>query len=193
MQLCLVNNDPGSTPLITPEGEPLYSIETPPLPYTELVGPSSCPPQSKCTTTTVKRIERYQLSTGHVETSIGVIEFCGPTSGAHLLLCSENHRLDIEPGQRLITDAPEKAQGDDTDEKCVFFFFVGSMHLFISSSALGNLQDQTPDGTNGKCLFNAHGYVHHTSPAYNILILGFCSYSWRTTALRLWLDIVAPK
>jgi hypothetical protein len=138
MQLCLVNNDPGSTLLTTPEGEPLFSIETLPLAYTELGAPSSCSP--KCMTTTVKRIERYQSCTGHVETSIGVIEFCGPTSGAHLLLCGENHKLDIEPPKRkkLITaPLPEKSQGEEEgQEKCVSFLhqiptFIHLVHQFL--------------------------------------------------------------
>lgn len=86
-------------------------------------------------TTTVKRVERYQSCTGHVETSIGVIEFCGPTSGAHLLLCSENHQLDIEPLKRrkLITaPLPEKSPGEEEgEEKCVIFSLIKFMLLFI--------------------------------------------------------------
>ncbi|KIM49782.1 hypothetical protein M413DRAFT_116054 [Hebeloma cylindrosporum] len=117
MQLCLMNNDPASTLLVTPEGEPVFSIETLPLPHTELGAPSSCSP--KCMTTTVKRVERYQSNTGHVETSIGVIEFCGPTSGALILLCNENHQLHIDSLKRrkqITAPLPEKSQGEEEGE-----------------------------------------------------------------------------
>lgn len=59
--------------------------------------------------------------------------------------------------------------------------FVSSSNSYFyssDSSVLGNLQDQTPDGTDGKCLFSHHGYVPDINnksgiPCFNILV--FCT------------------
>lgn len=121
MQLCLVNNDPISTLLITPDGEPIFSIETLPLlhptsqpqPALEPNGKRRADPaldtsslpstplssssiaRQRSDTTTIKRIERHHRSMGQVETEIGVVEYRGPEIGTHLQLCAQNHALAI--------------------------------------------------------------------------------------------------
>ncbi|TFK35480.1 hypothetical protein BDQ12DRAFT_726004 [Crucibulum laeve] len=163
MQLCLVNNDPTSTLLITPDGDPLYAIETPALPqhstsacestsslpsstmatpgagaststsslpavlshYTtrplsRSPGPMT-PPKGMSTSplnlpttpgtgtglsvpvtpakpiTTIRRLEKWRASTGHVETEIGVVQDEGGGIGTRLQLCASNHQLHIGP------------------------------------------------------------------------------------------------
>lgn len=122
MQLCLVNNDPTSTLLITPDGEPLFSIETPLLHRPEIDLENVMMPtpsrRQKSPITTIKRIERYQRSTGHVETEIGVVEYCGPQNGTHLQLCVENHALAITARAVLgIEGRGDFGQNDGEEEK----------------------------------------------------------------------------
>ncbi|KDR82124.1 hypothetical protein GALMADRAFT_135488 [Galerina marginata CBS 339.88] len=118
MQLCLVNNDPTATLLVTPDGDPLYSIETPPLshPSTNPLAPSL--PRKKSATTTIKRLERFHRSVGHLESEIGVVEYRGPETGTHLQLCVENHTLAIPPRKaatRTIANSP--AEDDENNEQ----------------------------------------------------------------------------
>lgn len=111
MQLCLVNNDPISTLLITPEGEALFSIETPPLPFS-----SSDAPRQRSSITTIKRMERFHRSTGHTETEIGTIEYTGPLKGTHLQLCEDNLHLDIPPHRRhALVDNPSLSHEEEED------------------------------------------------------------------------------
>lgn len=128
MQLCLVNNDPISTLLITPDGEPLFAIETPTLPdpNPQISAPQPRPshsasaPRQRSSVTTIKRLERYHRSTGHVETEIGTIEYTGPVKGTHLQLCEDNLQLDIPPlHKRAIVDNPscnDEDEDEDEDE-----------------------------------------------------------------------------
>ncbi|KAF8957750.1 hypothetical protein BDZ97DRAFT_1669364 [Flammula alnicola] len=111
MQLCLVNNDPISTLFVTSDGDPLFSIETPSLPHSS-VDESALP--QKYATTTIKRLQRYHTSTGHVVTEVGIVDYRGPTAGSHLQLCVENHNLDIPPRRetRAITENLEDVQVD---------------------------------------------------------------------------------
>lgn len=121
MQLCLVNNDPTSTLLITPDGEPLFSIETPLLQRSEieeLMVP--VPRRRKSPITTIKRLERYHRSTGQVETEIGVVEYCGSQNGTQLQLCEINHALAITARAAVvgITEHRDSEENDEgSDEK----------------------------------------------------------------------------
>ncbi|KAF8888275.1 hypothetical protein BD779DRAFT_463331 [Infundibulicybe gibba] len=81
MELCLVHNDPTQTLLITPEGTPLYGIQT--------------PRDSAAATTTVRRLG-HEAGSGLVSTEVGRIDFCG-SSGTKLLLCNTNHELTLGP------------------------------------------------------------------------------------------------
>ena len=141
MQLCLVNNDPISTLLITPDGEALFSIETPSvhLPPNLNANPnqnstsnanidstsqisgapssSASTPRQRSAITTVKRLERYHRSTGHTETEIGTIEFKGLVVGTHLQLCENNMHLDIPPHQRRSQRRIESPPKDDEEEE----------------------------------------------------------------------------
>ncbi|KAH9483475.1 hypothetical protein JR316_0002943 [Psilocybe cubensis] len=119
MHLCLVNNDPTSTLLITPDGEPLFSIETPLLhsPEIELEKVMAAPARrQKSPITQIKRIERYQRSAGHVETQIGVVEYCGKGNGTKLQLCMENHALAITARTMLGIEGAGDF-GEQTDEE----------------------------------------------------------------------------
>ncbi|KAF8162693.1 hypothetical protein B0H34DRAFT_744127 [Crassisporium funariophilum] len=113
MQLCLVNNDPTSTILITPDGIPLFSIETKVLHVTATQVQAPVASQ-KSPTTMIKRLERYSQSTGHVETAIGVVEYRGPAAGTHLQLLADNHELQIASLKTAqIADRPEE---EDTEK-----------------------------------------------------------------------------
>jgi hypothetical protein len=122
MQLCLVNNDPTATLLVTPDGIPLFSVETPSVPHmdTRLTAVGEARP--KGTTTKIKRLERFHMSTGHVETEVGVISYNGPNSGTQLRLSEEENRLlEVPPRKALIDFAGEEDDEDDLgplDEKC---------------------------------------------------------------------------
>ncbi|KAF9481311.1 hypothetical protein BDN70DRAFT_930959 [Pholiota conissans] len=117
MQLCLVNNDPTSTTLVTPDGIPLFSIETPHFPASSIDSP--LPRQKPPTgTTTIKRLERYHMSTGHVETEIGIIVYHGQ-KGCHLELSALNHSLDVTPYQRtpaVIREKVDATHKEDIEE-----------------------------------------------------------------------------
>ena len=98
MRLCLVNNDPTSTLLLSPEGEPLYSIETPPRPHLTIIDdgqtkahsrPEYDRPASATMPTVVKRLNRVQMSIGHVETEIAMIEYSGRGKGTRMTVCSK--------------------------------------------------------------------------------------------------------
>lgn len=116
MQLCLVNNNPISTVLITPDGQPLFSIETPRIPTGIAAdGSLSAPgPRTPTTMTRIKRLERYHLSTGHTETEIGVVEYQGPDKGCHLQLSSNNHTLAIAPHHDPCRTIAETEQNEQT-------------------------------------------------------------------------------
>jgi len=81
MELCLVNNDPTKTLLVSSDGKPLYNIQTP-------SGPSAA-------TTTVRRL---QASTGKVEYEVGQVEYHA-SHGTKLSLChgTENLQLVLYP------------------------------------------------------------------------------------------------
>lgn len=79
MELCLINNNPTRTLLVTADGGPLFSIETP-LPH-----PSPCHSKNPNTSpTVVTRFERNS-STGHVKTEVGRVEY-DESVGARLTL-----------------------------------------------------------------------------------------------------------
>ncbi|TFK29640.1 hypothetical protein FA15DRAFT_663791 [Coprinopsis marcescibilis] len=118
--LCLVDNDPTATLLITSTGEPLYAIRTQrshPNSTKETASPIAQPHA----TTTVCRLDRYQFTTGQVETEIGVIRLDGLRDGlglVHLRLDS-NHLLEIgHAAPKLIerhdTTTPEPEPGTDS-------------------------------------------------------------------------------
>ncbi|KAF9546595.1 hypothetical protein CPC08DRAFT_755566 [Agrocybe pediades] len=116
MHLCLINNDPTSTLLISPEGEPWYSIETPPRPHLNIVDDGrtevrSRPPEhdgpTATMTTVVKRLNRVHMSSGHVESEIATVEYCGPGKGIRLTFCSRLCELKT---------AKEAADDGDDDE-----------------------------------------------------------------------------
>lgn len=62
------------------------------------------------------------MSTGHVETEVGVISYNGPNSGAQLRLSEEENRLlEVPPRKALIDFEAEEDDEDDhgpMDEKC---------------------------------------------------------------------------
>ncbi|KAF8179665.1 hypothetical protein BJ912DRAFT_1062764 [Pholiota molesta] len=120
MQLCLVNNDPTSTTLVTPDGVPLFSIETPPMPHSLIDVHVPSPPRHRPTTATtiIKRLERYHMSTGHVETEIGIIEYLGQPKGCHLQLSAVNHSLDIPPHRTMLRNREmlEDIRGESEEE-----------------------------------------------------------------------------
>lgn len=122
MQLCLVNNDPTATLLVTPDGIPLFSVETPPVPHMNTRLNAVGEPRPKGATTKIKRLERFHMSTGHVETEIGVVSYNGPCSSTQLRLSEEENRLLEVPPRKALTDfeAQEDDQGDydSPDEKC---------------------------------------------------------------------------
>lgn len=131
IRLCLANNDPTSTLLVTDSGKPLYSISTVtrrPCPENSqqksvdvvpsilscrkqrplLLRSHSLPshtrmhkfhhgPESK---TTIKRMDGFDVSTGQVESTIGVIRSLHCGAGAkdslNLCLCQENVMLALE-------------------------------------------------------------------------------------------------
>ncbi|KAF8891109.1 hypothetical protein CPB84DRAFT_1384379 [Gymnopilus junonius] len=149
MQLCLVDNDPISTLLITPDGEALFSIETPPLhpPNPQISTPQ---PRQRSPITTVKRLERYHRSTGHTETEIGTAEYSGPVKGTHLQLCEDNLQLDIPPlSRRKVVDNEthndKNEEDEDVSENSWAFKGPDSRHykwqLFLHAPLL--LDDQT--------------------------------------------------
>jgi hypothetical protein len=59
-------------------------------------------PRRTPSTTTIKRLERYHASIGHVETSIGVVEYRGEKEGegTRVKFCGEDKPLDLEVGAR---------------------------------------------------------------------------------------------
>ncbi|KII89446.1 hypothetical protein PLICRDRAFT_608451 [Plicaturopsis crispa FD-325 SS-3] len=80
MELCLRDNDPTQTLLITPDGRPLYKIETP----------------GQRAVTIVRRLEHNAAeSIGRVACEIGKIE--PAVRGARLCLCEANTELHIGP------------------------------------------------------------------------------------------------
>lgn len=105
IQLCLLSNDPTSTLLMTPEGQTLYSITTPvevehtkpeadnspdpdvsPLPdqSTEPIHPvvrsHSHRRKALKSRTTINRLDHLNPSSGHVETTVGIIAYPNSTS-----------------------------------------------------------------------------------------------------------------
>ncbi|KAF9032961.1 hypothetical protein BJ165DRAFT_765312 [Panaeolus papilionaceus] len=125
MQLCLINNDPTATLLVSREGIPMYSVQTAnsgpgcfslddPSHVVYRAGADSA--RSKRTAmTTVKRLEQYNASRGHVETEIGVIEYRGPKEGTHLMICEQrsNKEFDIPPcipPPSLLTEEEEEGK-----------------------------------------------------------------------------------
>lgn len=81
MELCLRDNDPTRTLLITTSGEEMYKIETPPL---------------NGGTTKVHRFNRNG-SVGRVSTEVGKIEPLQPSGGTRLLLCAEDMQIMFHP------------------------------------------------------------------------------------------------
>lgn len=59
-------------------------------------------PRKTPSTTTIKRLERYHASIGHVETSIGVVEYRGEKEGegTRVKFCGEDEPLDLEVGAK---------------------------------------------------------------------------------------------
>ena len=55
-------------------------------------------PRKTPSTTTIKRLERYHTSIGHVETSIGVVEYRGEREGegTRVKFCGEDEPLNLE-------------------------------------------------------------------------------------------------
>lgn len=80
MELCLLDNDPTRTLLITPAGEELYKVETPPW---------------NGGTTTVRKFMR-NAGVGRVSSEVGKIEPLKP-NGGKLFLCSENMQIAVKP------------------------------------------------------------------------------------------------
>jgi hypothetical protein len=80
MELCLVHNDPLRTPLVA-AGARIYEITTP-----------KDPPRSP---TTIIRIES-EVSTGHIGTEIGKIEYRGSQTILRLSSCSSYQTLTVE-------------------------------------------------------------------------------------------------
>ncbi|KJA19139.1 hypothetical protein HYPSUDRAFT_217822 [Hypholoma sublateritium FD-334 SS-4] len=121
MQLCLVNNNPISTLLITPDGDPLFSIETAPTPYGDISPYAPSVPRAKAPTSTtrIKRLERYHMSTGHTETEIGVIEYQGIGQGCLLQLSKDNRALVIPPHYDIsrTIDSEENTDIDAKEEE----------------------------------------------------------------------------
>ncbi len=121
MQLCLVNNNPISTLLITPDGDPLFSVETAPAPHAEINPHIPSVPRAKAPTSTtrIKRLERYHLSTGHTETEIGVIEYQGAEEGCLLHLSMDNRALAIPPHSDASRTIEENTCTDVAEEEYV--------------------------------------------------------------------------
>lgn len=80
MELCLRDNDPTKTLLITPSGEELYKVETPPW---------------NGGITTVRRFTR-NASVGLVSSEVGKIEPLHP-NGTRLSLCAEDMQIYLRP------------------------------------------------------------------------------------------------
>jgi len=80
MELCLRDNDPTKTLLITPSGEELYKIESPPR---------------SGGVTTVRRFTR-NTSIGLISSEVGKIEPLHP-SGTRLILCAEDLKIYLRP------------------------------------------------------------------------------------------------
>ncbi|CAA7260989.1 unnamed protein product [Cyclocybe aegerita] len=131
MQLCLVDNDPTATLLVSSDGEPMYAIETPPLPHATY---DSLPARRrpKSSTTTVKRLSRYHQVSGPVEKAVGVVEYLGEGEGTCMQLCtdSDEHEMKIGPcrSARAIEDMPvgeEKREGDQDNSEENSWVFMG--------------------------------------------------------------------
>lgn len=64
------------------------------------------------------------MSTGHVETEVGVVSYNGPNSGTQLRLSEEGNRLLEVPPRRALTNVEAEEDGQDDnehdspDEKC---------------------------------------------------------------------------
>lgn len=108
-QLCLVNNDPVSTFLVTADGIPLYSIQTPNLPS---ASDDSAAPDSQILShrytqrspiTTVTRLNKHYQCTGNVETVIGVVEYHGSARGTNVKMCNDDLDVHIAPDQTART------------------------------------------------------------------------------------------
>ncbi len=119
-QLCLVNNDPVSTVLVTADGIPLYSIKTPNLPSASDDSSVQLPnaPDSQILShrytqrspiTTITRLNIHYQCTGNVETVIGVVEYHGSARGTNVKLCIDDLDVHIAPHQtaRTIVDSGE--------------------------------------------------------------------------------------
>ena len=113
-QLCLVNNDPVSTFLVTADGIPLYSIQTPNLPSAsdDSAVPLPNAPDSQILShrytqrspiTTITRLNKHYQCTGNVETVIGVVEYHGSARGTNVKMCNDDLDVHIAPDQTART------------------------------------------------------------------------------------------
>jgi len=93
MQLTLLNNDPTATILATPDGEPLYCINTPTSDTLSLTNPLAARMGPLVTPTSVKRLERRNSTTGCVETEIGIIEYFNEAHGMYLQVTALKTKL----------------------------------------------------------------------------------------------------
>lgn len=87
MELCLIHNDPAQTLLVTPDGRPLYAIES--------------PRHQAGNTTTIRRL--MGPSTGHVESEVGKIEY-HELHGTRMRLYAENIDILLRPSQLGMSD-----------------------------------------------------------------------------------------
>ena len=121
MQLCLVSNDPTSTLLVTPDGIPMYSTETP---SHSLLASGSDPasysvpqPHQRSPTTTVKRLNRYNPSIGHAETVVGVVDYGRSPSGTSVQLCDEQVQLELTIAPSTARMIADRSENNDSDEE----------------------------------------------------------------------------
>lgn len=117
MQLTLVNNDPTSTLFMTPDGEAMYSTATPPLVHEPSQG--LAPPYQGSSTTTVKRLNRFHQSTGHVETVVGVVDYGGSLTSSgtkvQLRVSDQQFSFDIAPSPQATRRRIEDRHADSDE------------------------------------------------------------------------------
>ena len=131
MQLYLVNNDPTSTLLVTGDGIPVFSVETPKLSPTDPGeslatrngGDSGSEIAQSSNTTTILRLEcHYYRCTGKLEVQIGLVVYEGLTVGTRVKISEADVEVNVPPYQmtRAISDSNSlEHEYDYENEGCV--------------------------------------------------------------------------